>query len=67
MILLDFRLHKIVSSTERDPNYKEIVDEKKKATLNHVRGIHTHAGHKHYPACAHKEPSHTLRLDSGWR
>lgn len=59
-----YRLYKIARTTQRGADYGDIVDEKRKAILNHVVGIHRHEEHIHYKSCTHG-PTKTRRLDPG--
>ena len=45
--------------TEPDDKYGLVMEEKRKAILNHLIGIHRHRGHIHYKKCTH---GHTQQL-----
>ena len=41
--------------TEADDKYALVMEEKRKAILNHLIGIHQHRGHVYYKKCTHRQ------------
>lgn len=52
----------MAAHTPQGPLYATIMDEKRKAMLSHVVGIHEHPENVHYKKCGHG-PVKTLRMD----
>lgn len=59
-----FRLYYMAAHTETGPLYATVMDEKRKALLAHIVGIHEHPDNTHYQKCGHGSVK-TLRMDPG--
>jgi len=64
LICYFIRLYYMAANTPPGPLYATIMEEKRKAMLSHVIGIHVHPENVHYKKCGHGEVK-TLRMDPG--
>lgn len=54
----------MASHTEVDANYALVMDEKRKAMLNHLVGVCSHPSNTYYKSCNHSQVQRS-RLDPG--
>lgn len=58
-------IYTMAKSTAVGDDYGEIMDEKRKAMLNHLTGLHRHKSNKVYKRCCHQMPYHSRVMDKG--